>query len=718
MGLALSAAHRELEQVAMSVLSDLDARAAGRAMLDAEHDQLPVIWHDLAALGWFGIHLPEACGGSGFGLEELVVVIEAMGRAVAPGPFVPTATASGILARCAGKELGSRYLPALAQGALTAAVGFADTLACEESRLSGSVTAVIGGGPAQLFVLIVGEDVAVVDASAAGLQVLTMNSVDRSRRTVALQLDGVGAEILEGAGSFARAVMRTTYAAEAAGGAAECCRMATDYAKVRTQFGQPIGSFQAVKHHCANMLVSSELAVAAAWDAARAANGPAEEFVLAAATAATLATRAYLDNSHLCIQVHGGVGFTWEHDAHLLMRRALTIAAVFGGDDPERDVVRAARGGVARSPSFTLPAEAEEIRAEVREAAEQIGRLPKEERLEPLLSAGWVMPHWPKPWGREATATEQLVIDQELDAAAIRRPQYGITAWVLLTLIQFGTAEQVERYVPPGLRKRESWCQLFSEPEAGSDAANVRTSATRTQGGWLLNGQKVWTSGAGEATFGLATVRTDPAAAKHDGITTVIVEMAAPGVEVRPLRQMNGASHFNEVFLDDVFVRDADVVGELNAGWSVARATLGYERVSIGGGATGGFDGAIDLVALLDEHGRDGSDLEDEVGVHLATRQALKLLNVRSAARAVSGAGPGPEGNITKLVLAELGHRTAALGLKVLGPAAAFLEGPGRATAKVTLGTRGMSIAGGTSEVTRNQIGERLLGLPRDRQLT
>ena len=191
------------------------------------------------------------------------------------------------------------------------------------------------------------------------------------------------------------------------------------------------------------------------------------------------------------------------------------------------------------------------------------------------------MPHWPRPWGRAAGAVEQLVIDEELPD--VERPQLGIGTWVVLTIVQHATPDQIERWIRPSLHGDLYWCQLFSEPNAGSDAAAIQTKAARVDGGWLVNGQKVWTSGAQNSNMGLATVRTDPAAPKHAGISTFAIDMHAKGVEVRPLREITGESLFNEVFFDDVFVPDDDVVGEINSGWTVARATLGNERVSIGG---------------------------------------------------------------------------------------------------------------------------------------
>ncbi len=324
------------------------------------------------------------------------------------------------------------------------------------------------------------------------------------------------------------------------------------------------------------------------------------------------------------------------------------------------------------------------------------------------------MPHWPKPWGRNAGAVEQLVIEQEFAAAGVGRPQYSITGWVILTLIQNATEDQVERWVLPALRQDVIWCQLFSEPEAGSDAAGVKTRGTRVDGGWLVNGQKVWTSGAHYASFGLATIRTDPDAPKHEGITTMVIDMHAEGVEVRPLRMTTGQSEFNEVFFNDVFVPDDDVVGPVNGGWTVARATLGNESVSIGGGQGGQATPAGAVIRPFDAHPERLPGGAGRIGRYIAQTEAITLLNMRTAHRALIGGGPGPEGNVTKLVLSELGHEAAAITVAVSGSGALFSDGTGAMVSAMVLMHRGMSIAGGTSEIKRNQIGERILGLPRD----
>ena len=216
--------------------------------------------------------------------------------------------------------------------------------------------------------------------------------------------------------------------------------------------------------------------------------------------------------------------------------------------------------------------------------------------------------------------------------------------------------------------------------------------------------------------MGLATIRTNPDVPKHNGITMMVIDMHAKGVEVRPLKMATGGSEFNEVFFNDVFVPDDDVIGPVDGGWTVARATLGNESVSIGGGSGGGI-GATDqtMIKLLDEHpDRLRGGAVPRSAATSRSNQAMAMLNLRTAHRAVAGGGPGPEGNITKLVLSEAGHEATAIMSELAGPDTAFMDEIGIAAGSLVLWHRAMSIAGGTSEIKRNQIGERILGLPRD----
>jgi 3-oxochol-4-en-24-oyl-CoA dehydrogenase len=685
--------------------------------LDTPEEARPPFWHDLVELGWLGLHIDEEYGGSGYGLPELVVVIEELGRVVAPGPFVPTVIASAVIAKNGTAEQKSRLLPGLIDGTVTAGIGLDGQLRLDNGVADGEAAIVLGAGLSDLLLIAAGDDVLVVERDRVGVSVEVPENLDPTRRSGRVRLQNVSVsddDVLSGARESALARARTLLAAEAAGGAADCVDAAVDYAKVRQQFGRTIATFQAIKHHCANMLVGSESAIAAVWDASRAAGEDEDQFRLAAAVAAALALPAYARNAELNIQVHGGIGFTWEHDAHLHLRRALVISALFGGDAPARDVFDRTSAGTTRENSLDLPAEAEELRTRIHADAVEIAALDKPDQRDKLIETGYVMPHWPKPWGRAADPVEQLVIEEEFRAAGIKRPDYGITSWVILTLIQHGTPWQIERFVKKALRKDEIWCQLFSEPDAGSDAASIKTRATRVDGGWKVNGQKVWTSGAHYCARGLATVRTDPAAPKHAGITTVIVDMKAPEVEVRPLRQITGGSDFNEVFFNDLFVPDEDVVGTPNTGWTVARATLGNERVSIGGSGSYYEGVTAALLQVAEQRADQLAGAPIRIGYYLAEDHALRLLNLRRVARSVEGAGPGPEGNITKLKLADHMVEGAAISAALLGPEVALIDGPGALAGRMVMAARGMAIAGGTSEVTRNQIAERILGMPRD----
>ena len=710
--LAITDDHRELAAVARAFLADNRALAAARALLDADAEALPPYWPALAKLGWLGVHLPEEYGGEGYGLPELAVVLAELGRTVAPGPFLPTVLASAVVAEAGSAELRAVLLPGLAGGARAAAVGLASAGGSADPERGWLV---LGGGLADVLLLPDGEDLAVLDAAGAGVRVEPVAGLDPTRRVAWVRAEESAERRgrIPGGRAVAVRLARTLAAAEAAGIGCACLDAAVGYAGQREQFGRTIGTFQAVKHHCADLAVDAELAVAAAWDAARAPHGIGDatpEAELAAAVAAVRALPGAVRAAEMNIQLHGGIGYTWEHDAHLYLRRALALSTVLdGAGSAADDVSRLIGAGVRRRATLDLPEHAERYREQARAVAAEVRGLSREERRGALVSAGYLVPHWPPPWGRDADAVEQLVIEEEF--AGVKVPNLGITGWVALTIAQHGTHEQAERWIADALNGRTIWCQLFSEPGAGSDAAAISTRGVRDEGGWRVSGQKVWTSGAQWSQWGFATVRTDSSGSKHSGVTMMAIDLSAEGVTVRPLRELTGASLFNEVFFDDVFVPDDDVVGEVGQGWTVARATLGNERVSLGGGA--GLIGmtATDLVTQVREH-PDGARYAPELAELLAEEQAKRLLGVRQAARAVTGAGPGPEGNLAKLLSAEHDQRVADLARRLAGPAA--ITGDAKHASWAYLMSRCLTIAGGTSEIVRNQIAERILGLPRD----
>ncbi|MGB7357493.1 MAG: acyl-CoA dehydrogenase [Mycobacterium sp.] len=712
--LAITDDHQDLAEAANGQLTRLATLATARASLEGGSRHPSDIWTAAAELGWTGLAIGEEVGGSGFGLAELAVVLECQGRQLCPGPFLPSVAASVVIDRCAPESVRAEFLPGLAGGETVAALGVSGSVTVgSDLVVTGECPAVLGAPDADVLVLVAGDDVVVVPAGADGVTVGSLDALDTTRSvgSVALHEVTVPTErVLRGAARNATTVFRILASAEAVGVSWAALDMAVDYAKVREQFGRTIGTFQAVKHHAANMLVAAEVATAATWDAARADELDSAWF--AGAVAAAHAIHAQVFNAQVNIQLHGGIGYTWEHDAHLYLRRARMLAALMAdGADPLLDVVEGQRTGQAHGASFTLPPEADDHRSAAREVAARIAALPGDQQRDALVESGYLVPHWPKPWGRGADVLEQLVIEEEF--ADIDRPDMGITGWVALTIAQAGTEDQRERWVEPVLRGQVMWCQLFSEPGAGSDAAAVRTAAKKVDGGWRITGQKVWTSLAHMCQWGLATVRTDFDASKHAGVTMMAIDMKSEGVTVNPLRGITGDAHFNEVFFDDVFVPDSDVVGDVNKGWLVARATLGNERVSIGGGS-GAIGGTTPdhLVKLLDSSPATATMYGRQAGEVIAEIHALRLLNLRRASRAIAGAEPGPEGNVTKLLVAESGQRLTELAFELAGTAAVVEQTP--QLTRSYLGNRAMTIAGGTSEITRNTIAERILGLPRD----
>jgi alkylation response protein AidB-like acyl-CoA dehydrogenase len=720
---ALDPDQRVLAEVAAGWLADRSPSAVVRDRLEAplEDTGLPKFWTEMAELGWIGLAVAEEVGGQGAGLAGLAVVLEEWGRACAPGPFPSTALVAAVVGAHAPELLG----PILAGDPAAVWMG------------PGGSTAVDGGAEAA-WLLVPDEDPPVEDLAVevgegstrtwrllprSGFVATPVPGADPTRRLATVVLEEAARAAAPAfpvpAGHVER-LAALAAATEAVGVASWCVHVAADWACTRHQFDRPIGQFQAVKHRCADALCRLELARAATWDAAQL--DPTDpELPLAVVAAGSLATAAAFECAKDAIQVLGGIGYTWEHDAHLYLRRATFLHhRSRPSAEWRRDVVAAARAGRHRHLHLELPAEAEGLRERIRAEVAGIAALEGPAREVALADGGWMQPHWPAPWGRDAGPLEQLVTDEELAAAGVSRRHLQVAGWVLPTLIAHGTDRQQQRWIGPSLRGEIYWCQLFSEPGAGSDLAALSTRAERTDGGWLLTGQKVWTTLAREAQWGLCLARSDPGAPKHEGITCYVIDMATEGLEVRPLRELTGFSLFNEVFLDDVFVPDEQVVGVVHDGWRCARTTLGNERVAMASGSSFG-PGVTALLELAERRGRlDDPHLVDRVGELLVDSQALAVLGMRNTLRAIgapsgpAGAQPGPESSVRKLLGVEHEQAVQEAGMAVLGPDAVVDVDEGQRWFAGFLGNRALSIAGGTSEIQRNVIAERLLGLPRD----
>ncbi|MCV7356128.1 acyl-CoA dehydrogenase [Mycolicibacterium fluoranthenivorans] len=667
-----------------------------------------------AQLGAFGVAVPEEHGGAGSTIEDLLGMIDEAAAALVPGPVATTALATLVVDD-------PEVLEALAAGERSAGLALESDITLSAGTASGSAKWVLGADPSGVLVLPArgqersdsGDDTGgewiLVDAAADGVTIEDLEATDFSRPLARVTLTSVPAQVLSAPARRVEDLVATVLAAEAAGTARWLLNTATEYAKVREQFGKPIGSFQAVKHMCAEMLLRSQQVAVAADDAAAAASDGSdpEQLSIAAAVAAAVGIDAAKENARDCIQVLGGIGITWEHDAHLYLRRAYSLSQFLGGRSRWlRRIAELTRAGVRRQLHVDV-AEAEAVRAEIAAAAADIAALPEEQRQRALAESGLLAPHWPKPYGRNATPAEQLVIDQELAAAHVARPDISIGWWAAPTILSAGTPEQIEKFIPGTLTGDIYWCQLFSEPGAGSDLAALRTKAVRTEGGWLLTGQKVWTSNAHRSNWGICLARTNPDVPKHKGITYFLVEMDAPGIDIRPLREITGDALFNEVFFDDLFVPDEQVIGEVDGGWPLARTTLANERVAI---ATGGAldKGMEHLLDVLDGRELDGAEA-DRLGTLIVAAQVGSLLDQLIARLAVGGHDPGAPSSVRKLI----GVRyRQGLSEAVMD----CLDGAGivdSADVRYFLNTRCLSIAGGTEQILLTLAGERLLGLPR-----
>jgi alkylation response protein AidB-like acyl-CoA dehydrogenase len=764
MALALTEDHAQLADSIRSWSARACPPSAVRAAADGD-DSGAAFYRDtirpgLAELGVLGLHLPEADGGQGAGLTELAIAAEELGQVLVPGDFVPTVLAGAVLA-AAG--VSGKVLASLAQGtgngavALTADIQATGRLG-DDLVITGSADCVLGAPGADLVILPVRTDDSPLEAAAVWvavdadrLDIAADAGLDLTRRLgrvtatdVVVPADHQLSGLAPGAVANLAAVI---FCAEAIGIAGWAVSTAAEYAKLRHQFGRPIGQFQAVKHRCARMLVEAEQAAAVVWDAARAMDDAAadentardnaghettghettgRDFAVAAA--ASLAADAAVSCVHECIQVLGGIGYTWEHDAHLYYRRAMTLRALLAAACPasqdwRQRAATLALDGHRRRVRLELPGGNGDLRASIRAELAEIAKLTGAERTAALAAGGWVMPHMPKPWGRGAGALEQLIIDEELRTASMHVPGLAIGAWVVPALIQYGTPEQQQRFLPATLRADYLWCQLFSEPGAGSDLAGLTTRAERVDGGWKITGQKIWTSLARQAAWAICIARTDPAQPRHDGISYFLVDMHSPGIEVRPLREIGGDSFFNQVFLDEAFVPDDCLVGEVNKGWRIARTTLANERVSLSRSWTFGC-GVPELLQVA--RVAAGRERLAEVGELAAAGQAIELLGVRAALKQLSGTEPGATGSVRKLLSMRHAQQVAELCWELSGASGALGSRQGGAPvtaggvpdgahwARQVLITRALTIGGGTTDVQLNIIGERILGLPRD----
>ncbi len=718
--------HAPLEQTRAA----FDDLAAGRP---------PQFWDALVANGFHAVHLPESCGGQGGELPDAACVLDAAGYALLGGPLLATMVAGAIAATAEPGPAADALLSAIAAGAPAAVVlpeagRLSATPVDGGWSLSGEVGPELGVCAAQRILVSAATDAGdtlwvVLDPASAGLAVTAAAPTDLTRDVGSLRVADhlvAGAGVIEGIDAQrARCIAAAALAAEAAGVARWCADNVIGHLKVREQFGKPIGAFQALQHKAAHLYVQAELAAAAAWDAGRALDAPPAQRDVAAAGAAIVATAALPDLVLDALTMFGAIGYTWEHDLHLYWRRAISLAAA-GGPAGRWARALGEPDAPARDFSVTLPEAETEFRRRVVEILDRAAGLRNDTpgRQSPdylnlysgaqrdlLADAGLLAPHLPAPWGLDATAMQQLIIAEEFEKRPeVIRSSLGIAEWILPTILAFGSEAQRDRFAGPILRGTVAWCQLFSEPGAGSDLASLSTRATRVDGGWRVTGQKVWTSSADCADFGALLARTDPAARKHQGIGYFLIDMTTPGITVRPLRTATGEAHFNEVFLDDVFVPDDMLVGGETDGWSLAVATMANERAAISGYLKD--DREAVLRVLFDRPGVDRDALMRALGEIRAATNAVAALGLRDTLNRLAGHSPGPATSIAKVATGLILRRIGSAAMEFAGRGSLVAQRDGTALAH-TLQLPAELIGGGTMEVQLNIIATMILGLPR-----
>ena len=787
----------EQEQLRLAVrrfLGDRSPTPEVRRLMATDAGYDPAVWWQLCSdLALGGVHIPEAYGGQGFSFAELAIVVEETGRALLCAPYFSSTVLAATAILNAGREDDkAELLPSIAAGERLATLAVTESggevpgdiaLVAEAGRLSGVKSHVVDGCLADLLVVVArapgttGDDglsFYAVAGDAAGVSRKPLATLDATRKLARVEFDRVPARLIGVEGQGGAALARTldlaavALASEMVGGAQRLLDSAVEYAKLRMQFGRPIGSFQAVKHRLADLLLEVELAKSAAYRAADGAARNDAELPALASLAKAAASDAYMRAAKDCIQIHGGIGFTWDNDTHLWYKRAKSSEVFLG--DPLQHRERLASHWAVPSES-TPPAAADAPSAVRTPGADDAAAREVRQQVRAWLAAnwdpdaglvawrgkladsGWGMPTWPKRWfGRDLPQALAPVVDEEFAReGAVGVAKTGIRLLAAATLLEHGSDAQKSKHLRRILTGEDTWCQLFSEPGSGSDLAGATSRADFDGERWIVNGQKVWTTSAHHADYGLLLARTDWDVPKHQGLTYFILDMRQPGVEVRPLKQMNGHASFNQVFFTDAAIPPENQVGAIGQGWPVAITTLAHERRGADGlrGQARERDrpgriyaeereetatvmdpykwypqraGRVDLVVeRANVTGRiDDPAVRQEIAKLLGLSRAAQWTARRARAAQEQGRPQGPEGSLGKLAASNIARQACHVHTLVAGADAmlAGADGPlDGLIAEILVSVPATSIAGGTDEIQRNIIAERVLGLPKEPRL-
>ncbi len=721
-------------------------------------------WRTLAEMGWLGGRLPEDLGGTALTHAQMTLLLEEFGGSLAPEPLTAAAVlAAGVLVRADNAALKAQWLPRLADGSWLPALAWQEAAgrATQARRadgatlLDGAKAFVPNGDSADAFVVSAqterGTGLFLLPRDAAGLSIDVHDRIDGGTWST-LTLTGVrvadDAVLCAGGDAAARLdaaldEARLAVGAELVGLMARVLSITVEYVRVRKQFDQPVGAFQAVQHRAVDLLVQVEMSRAVLRQAAArfdATDDPAERARLASQVKARCSEAALVVTKG-AVQLHGGIAYTDECNVGLFLKRAMVLAAWLGNaaEHRRRHGALAHAGAGADAAQGTAPGTAHQTAHPAAESLEAevdafvAEHFPPEWKFPParlslaqtaswqraLAERGWMAPGWPKEHGGMGlSAYDQIRMADAFDRHGIfLAPNMGVTMLGPL-LLRYGTEEQRRTHLPPILAGTRRWCQGYSEPGAGSDLAGLRTSAVLEGDTFVVNGQKIWTSFAHEADWIFLLVRTDPNAKKQNGISFLLVDMRTPGITVRPIRNLTGESEFCETFFDNVRVPAANLVGELNRGWTMAKALLGSERIMIGSPRLAKYPLQL-LRDLLQSRGRfDDPATRARFDALWLDVEDLGALFVRMAEVLRRGGELGAEVSMLKLWVSEATQRVTDTLLDVAGEDAT-LDAPLAIEAQRAVhvanqyfASRPTTIYGGSSEVQRNILARAVLQLP------
>lgn len=731
-----------------------------RAVLDGasalDRDQ----WQTFAQLGALQILVPEENGGLGLSLRDALAVAEELGRSLHPAQLVGGAwQATVLLEQLVSAPLRCELLRRIATGssvvgvAWQAAKGEAGAVIDTKERLQGTMRYVAPGPKADGWLVAAmraGQQVLVwVPATAAGLKVTPVERTNGS--TLAhLHFEAVefepshllaSGESVGLAVSAANDAARFGYAAEMLGVGRGALALTVEYLKTREQFGRPIGSFQAMQHKAVDVLLQVELAAACLADAADVCAGDPARLGVEAARAKARASDAALAAARFCIQAHGAMGVTHECDAGLYLKRALHLTTHLATPGELRRV-HIEMLNLAGTPAEDLPVtelpdgvDLEEIseaefRAGIRDFVRRncpsgllhLSHPPTWPEYKPwyqaLAKKGWIAPAWPREHGGLSLSPARLLaFYEEIESLGVTKGNELGLSMIGPLLIRFGTPAQKEFYLPRILSGEHVWCQGYSEPGSGSDLASLRTAAVLDGNEYVISGQKIWTTFAMHATHIFMLARTARMERKQDGISMLLVPLDAPGIRVRPIKDVGGHEKFCEIFFDEARVPTSSVLGEVNKGWEVAKALLGYERLMIGSPNQSLYMlGQLRRLGVARELFAQPAFAEEFVQLELDVRD-LQALYRHFAAIYRRGEPIPPSIALLKIAATETWRRLCDR----------FVEHAGEAGGSVGLQSAGEfefdpvaqlmrslpgPIYGGTNEIQRNILAKAVLGLP------